>query len=170
MIILGIDPGETLIGYSVLEKNRHNLVLLDYGCINLSAHSGKNKKSTAEKLVELEGQILNIIKKYNPEIAGIEELFFFKNLKTAMKVAQARGVIMAACAKNKLEILEFTPLQIKQSVTGYGRAEKRQVQKMVQIILKLNQPLKQDDAADAVAVAICAAQSSVLLKKISRAN
>ena len=163
MIILGIDPGETLIGYCILEKSRHNLNLIDCGCINISSLAGKIKKNAGQKLAELENQITGLINKHRPELAGVEEIFFFKNLKTAIRVAQARGVILAACHKNNLEILEFTPLQVKQSVTGYGRADKKQVQKMVGMILKLNHPLTQDDAADAVAIAICAAESSKLL-------
>lgn len=162
MIILGIDPGETLIGYCVLEKSRHNLNLMDCGCININSMAGKTKKGAGQKLAELESKITDLIKKYRPELAGVEEIFFFKNLKTAIRVAQARGVILATCHKNNLEILEFTPLQVKQSVTGYGRADKKQVQKMVKLILNLKEIPEPDDAADALACAITCANYSYI--------
>ncbi len=157
MIILGIDPGDTLIGFGVLKKSGALLEIVDYGCLKT------NPGSAPEKLRELEDRLEIVLDRYNPDILGIEELFFFKNSKTVIRVAQARGVIMALCVRRNIRILEFTPLQIKQAVTGYGRAEKKQVQRMLEIIFQLKKPLKQDDAADALAAAWCAAQSHAML-------
>lgn len=152
MIILGIDPGDTLIGYGVVEEKRGVLRLIDSGCIAISS---KNK-TAPQKLVELEEKLGAIVGRHRPAHAGVEELFFFKNAKTAIRVAQARGVILATLQKNGVSVIECTPLQIKQAVTGYGRAEKKQVQRMLSLILNLEKPIKQDDAADAVAAALCA--------------
>src|SRR3989338_4619237 len=154
MIILGIDPGDTFIGYGVIKKSGSKLSLVDCGCVKT-----KTGDRAGEKLHELEKKLAKIILKHKPELCGVEDIFFFKNLKTAIKVAQARGVILATCRRYNIEISEFTPLQIKQAVTGYGQAQKKQVQKMVGLILKLDEPITQDDAADAVAAAICAAHS-----------
>lgn len=154
-IILGIDPGYARAGWSVLKKTGQNLELLDYGCVE----SGKETEH-AERLKNVHSEITKIIKKYKPEILAIEDLFFFKNLKTAIKVAEARGVLLMTGIENGLKIKEFTPLQIKQALVGYGRADKNQIQQMVKIILKLKEIPKPDDAADAVAVAICCANSN----------
>src|SRR3989338_10666662 len=154
MIILGIDPGDTFIGYGVIKKPAQKLSLVDGGCVKT-----KTGAKAGEKLHELEKNLAKIILKHKPALCGVEDIFFFKNLKTAIKVAQARGVILATCRRHNIEISEFTPLQIKQAVTGYGQAQKKQVQKMVGLILKLDEPIIQDDTADAVATAICAANS-----------
>src|SRR3972149_1260482 len=164
MIVLGIDPGETLIGFGVIKKDGARIVLLEYGCIVIPTGT----RSSAEKLHELETKLTDVIRTHKPDIAGIENLFFFKSLKTTIKVAQARGVILATCQRNAVEVFEFTPLQIKQAVTGYGKAEKRQGQRMVQIILGMAETPKQDDAADALAAAICAHNSCALLKKLKQ--
>ena len=154
MIVLGIDPGDTLIGYGVIKKTGSKLSLVDCGSIKT-----KTGAKAGEKLHELEKELTKVILKHKPELCGVEDIFFFKNAKTAIKVAQARGVILATCRRHNVEISEFTPLQIKQAVTGYGQAQKKQVQKMVCLILKLDEPIIQDDTADAVATAICAAHS-----------
>jgi len=154
MIILGIDPGDTLIGYGVIKKTGSKLSLVDCGCIKT-----KTGAKAGEKLHELEKKLTKIILKHKPALCGVEDIFFFKNLKTAIRVAQARGVILATCRRHNIEISEFTPPQVKQAVTGYGQAQKKQVQKMVSLILKLDKPIIQDDAADAIAAAICAANS-----------
>ena len=154
MIVLGIDPGDTFIGYGVIKKSGSKLSLVDCGCVKT-----KTGVKAGEKLHELEKKLAKIILKHKPELCGVEDIFFFKNLKTAIKVAQARGVILATCRRHNIEISEFTPLQVKQAVTGYGQAKKKQVQKMVSLILKLDKPIIQDDAADAIATAICAANS-----------
>lgn len=154
MKILGIDPGTATIGFGLIEKNKSNLKLLKYGCIKTSANL-----STAERLNKLHKELSSLIKIHKPDVAAVEDIFFFKNLKTAIKVSQARGAILLAIAQNKIPIAEYTPLQIKQAVTCYGRAEKAQVQKMVKVILSLEELPKPDDAADALAVAICCAHS-----------
>lgn len=150
MIILGVDPGTAIIGYGLIEKTNNKLELIDYGCIRTSADL-----STADRLVILNKELEKLLKKYKPSAVAVEDIFFFKNLKTAIKVSQARGVILLTIAKLKIPVYEFTPLQIKQAVTCYGRAEKIQVQKMVKALLNLKDIPKPDDAADALAIAIC---------------
>jgi len=155
MIIIGIDPGTATTGYGVLKKENNNLEIIDYGCIKT-----EQKFSTAERLKQIDQQLTKLIKKYKPQKIAIEDIFFFKNVKTAIKVSQARGVILSRAAQMKMLIDEYTPLQIKQAVTGYGRAEKIQVQKMVKLLLNLKEIPKPDDAADALAAAICCANST----------
>ena len=157
MIILGIDPGTAIIGYGIIEKlkaNSQKLKIIDYGCIITTPDF-----STAERLEKLHLSLEKLIKKYKPDIVAVEDIFFFKNLKTAIKVSQARGVILLTIAEAKIELAEYTPLQIKQAVACYGRADKNQVQKMVKTILELKEVPRPDDAADALAVAICCANS-----------
>lgn len=153
MIILGIDPGTATTGYGVIEKT-NQLKMIDYGYIGTEP-----QYSTGERLVELEKQLTKIIKKYQPEQIAVEEIFFCKNLKTAVKVSQARGVILATATRMKIPIAEYTPLQIKQAVTSYGKADKQQVQQMTKLILNLKEIPKPDDAADALAASICCANS-----------
>ena len=153
MIILGIDPGTAIIGFGVIKKNRE-LKLINYGCIKTPI-----SLTTAERLKELHDQLIKLIKKHKPDIMAVEDIFFFKNLKTAIKVSQARGVILLTAAKSKISVFECTPLQIKQAITSYGRAEKIQVQKMVKTLLNLEEIPKPDDAADALAAAICCAHT-----------
>lgn len=155
MIILGIDPGTTIVGFGIIEKNKNGLICLDYGCIKT-----KSKSPEIEKIALIEKELNDIIKKNRPDKIGVEKLFFFKNTKTAINVAQARGVILAVCAQNNVEVCEFTPLQIKQAVSCYGRADKGQIQKMVKLILGLKEIPKPDDAADALACAITCANYS----------
>jgi len=154
MIILGIDPGTATTGFGLIKKDKSKLKILKYGLITTPANL-----STAERLGILNKELNSLLKKYKPEIVAVEDIFFFKNLKTAIKVSQARGVILLTIAKLKIPIVEYTPLQIKQAVACYGRAEKIQVQKMVKILLGLKEIPKPDDAADALAVAICCAHS-----------
>lgn len=153
--ILGIDPGFGRVGYGIIEKTSGNdWKAVTYGCIETPKGD-----SFVNRLEELHNEIDKLIKKYNPSRMAVEDLFFFKNLKTAIKVGQARGVILLTAVQNKLAVDEFTPLQVKQSITGYGRAEKCQMQKMVPLILGIKGVIKSDDAADALAVALCAGQS-----------
>ena len=155
-LILGVDPGYARAGWALLEKKEQTkLNLINYGCVETIKETGH-----AERLKTLNTELNKIIKKYKPKILAIEDLFFFKNLKTATKVAEARGVILMTGIENNLVIQEFTPLQIKQALVGYGRADKNQVQQMVKIILKLKEVPKPDDAADAIAIAICGANNS----------
>jgi len=152
MRILGIDPGIADTGWGVIEKNKSGeLKCLDYGSIQTNS-----KLSLSERLVILNNDLNKIIEEYKPETAGVEELFFSKNVKTALIVGHARGVILLNIKNNNLKLKEFTPLQVKQAVSTYGRASKKQIQKMVKMILNLKEIPRPDDAADALAVAICA--------------
>ena len=156
MIIMGIDPGDTLIGFGVIKKEGSRLALVAHGCISVPTA----EKTTSQKLYELEKKLGEVLSAYTPDVVGIEDIFFFKNLKTAVRVAQARGVILATCERNVVSGLEFTPLQNKQAVTGYARAEKKQVQKMVQAIISVPTPFTLVDAEDALAAEICTHSSS----------
>ena len=161
--ILGIDPGTATTGWAVVEEVKKNPQLIACGCVNTSKFN-----SDAERLVEIGRDIETLIKKYKPDEAAIEDLFFFSNQKTAVTVSQARGVVLYELKKNKLPIQNYTPLQVKQALTGYGRADKNQIQLMVKNILKLKEIPKPDDAADAIAIAICHLNSRETLK--SRSN
>lgn len=160
MRILGIDPGTATTGWGVLEVKGSLLCPIAYGHISTSP-----KQTTAERLLEVAHDLDLIIRKYRPDEASIEELFFFKNVTTAIKVSQSRGVMLLVLQKQRIKIAEYTPLQIKQALTGYGRAEKKQIQLMVKNILKLKAIPKPDDAADALAVAICHYNSRALNDK-----
>ena len=150
MVILGIDPGLAIVGYGVVECKGNKYKALDYGCITTDS-----KILFPERLKIIYDELSSIIDKYNPEDMAVEELFFNKNVKTAIKVGQARGVGVLAGINKGLGIYEYTPLQIKQSITGYGRADKRQIQNMVKLLLNLKEIPKPDDVADALAIAIC---------------
>lgn len=152
---MGIDPGTAITGYGVIEKNGDALKMIKYGCIKTTQDF-----STAERLYQIDQQLSKIIQKHKPKKIAVEDIFFFKNLKTVIKVSQARGVILAQAAKMKIPAFEYTPLQIKQAVTSYGRADKNQVQQMVKLLLSLKEIPKPDDAADALATAICCANST----------
>lgn len=150
MRILGIDPGTGIVGWGVIEKNYNRLTVIDWGCIRTPAHQLNQKR-----LCEIFDGINLLINEYNPDEMAIEELFYNRNVTTVISVAQARGVLVLAAARRGIPVYEYTPLQIKQSVTGYGRAEKKQVQYMVKNLLELDVVPKPDDAADALAVAVC---------------
>lgn len=160
MLILGIDPGTAITGFGAVKKIKNKLECLDYGIIETN-----KKDSQQERLNTLYNQTTKLITKYKPDIIAVEKLFFFKNLKTAMPVAEARGVILLACEKKKLPAKEITPLQVKMGICGYGRADKKQVQEMVKIILNLDKIPKPDDAADALGVAICGSRIITLKTK-----
>ena len=149
MIILGIDPGTATTGYGVIKRSK-TLKCLGHGVIKTSPSS-----SMPERLKVLSNELGKLIKKHKPDILAVENVYFFKNLKTALPVSQAKGVILLAAAQKNVKVRELTPLQVKMGITGYGRAEKKQIQKMVQILLNLKGIPKPDDAADALAVAIC---------------
>ena len=150
-IILGIDPGIADTGYGVVKEEGGRLSCLCYGSIKTAAGL-----DLAPRLAELYCELDKIIKKYKPSQVAVEQLFFNKNVRTALIVGQARGVALLALQQNGLLIREFTPAQIKQAVSSYGKAEKKQIQKMVSLILHLQEIPKPDDAADALAAAICA--------------
>ena len=155
MIILGIDPGYAIVGYGVIEFKSNRFSVVDYGAITTTAGT------PFERRLELIYDDLNLLMgKFRPEAMSIEKLFYNTNAKTVIDVAQARGVTVLAAKKNNIPIFEYTPLQVKQSVVGYGRAEKKQVQEMTRIILKLAKIPKPDDTADALAMAICHAHAS----------
>ncbi|MBI2466024.1 MAG: crossover junction endodeoxyribonuclease RuvC [Candidatus Sungbacteria bacterium] len=154
-IILGADPGTSRAGYGLIKKEDDTLSLLAYGCVEI-----RTARNHLANLLILYDSFMDIIKKHRPDVLAIEKLFFFKNAKTITKVSEARGVIILAALKSGLEIKEFTPLQIKQAVSAYGRANKQAVQKMVRLILSLDKDPQPDDAADALAAAICCANST----------
>ncbi|MEK7607217.1 MAG: crossover junction endodeoxyribonuclease RuvC [Patescibacteria group bacterium] len=153
MIILGIDPGTARLGYGVIEVDTRSARAVDFGCIETS----KEWKS-AERLLFLRQAMEKIIQKHQPERVGVEKIFFAKNSKTALGVGEARGVVLACIAEAGILVCEMTPMQVKSAVTGYGLADKKQMQKMVQMIFKLQEIPKPDDAADALAIALTASR------------
>lgn len=159
MKILGIDPGIGRTGYAIIDNSRKEAKLLECGCITTQA--GGNEY---HRLLEIKKDLDEIIKKHRPESMCIESLFFANNAKTVMSVGQARGVIMVTAAEHKLQLIEVTPLQVKISATGYGKADKRQVLKMIMTLLKLKKAPKPDDAADACAIAWAGLSRSRYLK------
>lgn len=150
MRILGIDPGYAIVGYGVLEYEKNKFYPVEYGAITTQAHT-----DFQERLKEVFVSVDEVIKRTQPEALAIEKLFFTTNQKTVIQVAQARGVILLAASMNGIPVYEYTPLQIKQSVTGYGKAIKSQVQDMTKRLLRLEKVPKPDDTADRLAVAIC---------------
>jgi len=150
MIILGIDPGLATTGFGVVKKTGDKLECLDYGAIITSPD-----KKTGQRLNRLFIEVSKLLTKHSPDIMSVERLFFFKNLKTAMPVSEAKGVILLAGAKKKVKVQELTPLQVKMGVCGYGKADKKQVQRMIKEILNLEKIPKPDDAADALGIAVC---------------
>jgi crossover junction endodeoxyribonuclease RuvC len=154
MIILGIDPGFAIVGWGVIESDRGRVRPIAYGAIRTPAHT-----PIEARLLTIQNDLEEIIKKYKPDEMAVEELFFNTNITTAINVAEARGVIICTAHKLGVKISEYTPLQVKQAVVGYGKAEKGQVIAMVTSILKLKEPPKPDDTADAVAIAICHSNS-----------
>lgn len=153
MVILGIDPGFAIVGWAVIESYRGGTRPLAFGAIRTPAHT-----DLEVRLLMIEEDLKTVIEKYKPDEMAIEELFFNTNTTTAIAVAEARGVILLTAHKMGLKIAEYTPLQVKQAVVGYGKAEKKQVIAMVTSILKLPAPPKPDDTADAVAIALCHSQ------------
>ena len=153
MIILGIDPGLAIVGWGIIESSRGNIRPIAYGAITTPAHT-----SIESRLLIIEKDLTQLIEKYKPDEMAVEELFFNTNITTGIAVAEARGVILCTAHKLGVKISEYTPLQVKQAVVGYGKAEKHQVIAMVTSILKLPKPPKPDDTADAVAIAICHSQ------------
>lgn len=150
MLVLGIDPGTAITGYGLIESNGDELSLVDYGAITTPAG-----QSIPERLQVIYRELTSLIEEHQPTEMALEELFFAKNVRTALTVGQARGVALLAAAEAGLTIHEYTPLQVKQAIVGYGRATKEQVQDMVKRLLSLDSVPQPDDAADAIAVAIC---------------
>lgn len=154
MRIIGIDPGYAIVGFGVLEYNRAQFQVVDYGAVTTPADMDFNSR-----LMEIYNDLCYILDKFRPDFLAIERLYFTSNQKTAIDVAQARGIVLLAARQRNIEVFEYTPLQVKQSVTGYGKAVKKQVQEMTTRILKLPEIPKPDDTADALAIAICHAHS-----------
>ncbi len=165
MRILGIDPGTATIGWGVLEVEGSRMIPIAYGHIATSA-----QLPLSERIAEIARDLREVSEKHSPDEASVEKIFFFKNQKTVIAVSQARGAILLTLETLGIRLFEYTPLQVKQSLTGYGRAEKKQMQIMVKSILKLSELPKPDDVADALALALCHANSRTyqnMLKKNS---
>ncbi|MBE7056504.1 MAG: crossover junction endodeoxyribonuclease RuvC [Ruminococcaceae bacterium] len=161
MIILGIDPGFAITGYGVIKYEKNKLQLLEYGVV-----STKKEMPFTQRLMAIDEKIRELCDIYKPDCCAIEELFFNNNAKTAIAAAQGRGIAVGAVASLKIPVYEYTPLQVKQAVVGYGRAEKKQIQQMVKMILHMEDIPRPDDAADAIAIAICHSQWLLTAKPI----
>ena len=160
MRILGIDPGTATTGYALVKSVGEGFESIDFGIIKTEPH-----EDNATRLAQICEDLEALVKEYKPDLAAIEELFFVKNVKTGIQVAQARGAMIATLTRLKVPIAEYKPVEVKSAITGNGQAEKQQVQKMVQLILNLESPPKPDDAADAIAIAICHLNSYNLMEK-----
>ena len=150
MRIIGIDPGVAITGYGVVDEANGSFLRVNSGCIR----TGQNLHPSA-RLEHIFHRVMALIEDYKPQAIALEKLFFNKNTRTALQVGEARGIVILAAALSKVELFEYTPLQVKQAVAGYGRAEKGQVQRMVMLLLQLPQKPAVDDEADALAVALC---------------
>ncbi len=154
MRIIGIDPGYAIVGFGIIEYNKSRFSVVDYGAVTTPAGMHFNTR-----LMEIYNDLCYILDKFKPDFLAIERLYFTSNQKTAIDVAQARGIVLLAAKQRDIPVFEYTPLQVKQSVTGYGKAIKKQVQEMTRRILNLDEIPKPDDTADALAIAICHAHS-----------
>ena len=161
MIILGLDPGFAITGYGLVESVSNHLSIVKYGAITTPAGM-----PFTQRLMAIRNGLVDIISEYRPQCAAVEELFFNSNTTTAIKVAQGRGVAVETLAENGIPVFEYTPLQVKMTVAGYGRADKNQIQQMVKVMLKLDSVPKPDDAADALAIAICHSFSQLTAKPV----
>ncbi len=150
VVVMGIDPGFEVTGYGIISYIGNHFKVIEYGVITT-----KLEDSISGRLLKINNKLEELIGNFKPEVVSVEEIFFNKNAKTALAAAQGRGAAILAAAKNGIEVFEYTPLEVKQAVVGYGRAEKQQVQQMVKVILNLAEKPKPDDAADALAIAIC---------------
>ena len=163
MRILGIDPGVAIVGFGVVDSESGTQRMVQYGAINTPANT-----PLAARLVQIEQDLMELLDQFKPDEVAIEELFFSKNITTGIAVAHARGVILATVEKAGIPLYEYTPMQVKQAVVGYGLAEKNQVMDMTKRLLKLRSVPKPDDAADALAIAICHARSATsLLRRVA---
>lgn len=159
MRIMGIDPGMALVGYGVIEIVKNQVVLQTSGSIRT-----EKDNTVPKRLAEIMGDVRQLIELYKPDVVSVEDLFFFKNQKTIIPVAQARGVILAVVESSGIPIYEYTPMQVKQVLTGYGRATKKEVEDMVRLVITNKELPKLDDTVDAIAIAICHARSQLLFK------
>lgn len=165
MRVLGIDPGTAIVGYGIVDYRNNKYEKIDYGCISTC-----KSLDLDERLLIIFNELEELIKKYQPDYIAVEELFFFKNSKTVISVGQARGVIVLAGIKNGLKVSGYTPLQVKMGVTGYGKADKKQVQEMVKRILKLEKIPKPDDAADGLSIAVTHINTLISTREITEKN
>ena len=149
MIVLGVDPGLATLGWGVIEAERGSQRLVDYGCILTTP-----QQSFPDRLCQIGRDMRTLLRQYRPEEIAFEELFFARNVTTALTVGAARGVSLAACAEYTDRLYEYTPMQVKQAIVGYGKAEKQQVQQMVKLLLHMQDIARPDDAADAIAIAL----------------
>ena len=156
MKILGIDPGMAIVGYAMIGVENDNIELLTSGSIQTD-----KKKDDSKRLLEIYNDLSTIVEKYQPDCASVEQLFFFKNQKTIIPVAEARGVILTVLEKYNIPTYSYTPMEVKQVLTGYGRAEKKEVEQMVRIALESQELPKLDDTVDAIAIAICHSRSII---------
>lgn len=163
MIVLGIDPGLAIAGYGAVKKSGSSLTALEYGAITTSSDS-----PFPDRLSQIYDQLSQVLMRCRPEVVAMEELFFAANVKTALAVGQARGVAILAAVKAGVKVVEYKPSEVKQSIVGYGRAEKGQIQKMTRMLLNLKELPRPDDAADALALAICHIHSAGLEGKLRR--
>ena len=157
MKILGIDPGMAIVGYALVNIENEKAELLTSGSIQTD-----KKLSDSKRLLEIYNDLSTIVEKYQPDCASVEQLFFFKNQKTVIPVAEARGVILAILQKNNIPIDEFTPIEVKQMITGYGRASKDEVAKIVEMSIKYKKLPKLDDTLDSIAIALCYGRSNLI--------
>jgi crossover junction endodeoxyribonuclease RuvC len=162
MRVIGIDPGVAIVGFGVVDYLAHQLRPIQYGCITTEAN-----EDPALRLQQIFHTSIKLIDDYKPDVMAIEKLFFNRNVTTALAVGQARGVLLLAAMERGLSIAEYTPLQVKQAIVGYGKAEKKQVQEMVRMFLKLKETPRPDDAADALAIAICHAHSATINNRLT---
>ena len=162
MRIIGIDPGTAILGYGIIDYIGNQMRPVDYGCIRTESNI-----DMPVRLGMLYDDLQSLLNKYQPDVMAVEELFFNRNVTTAITVGQARGVVLLAGVQMDIPVFEYTPLQVKQAICGYGRAEKQQVQEMVRVLLHLQGIPKPDDVADALAVSICHAHSATLLDKLA---
>lgn len=155
MVVLGIDPGYAIVGYGLVRSAKNTITPLQYGVIRTKA-----ELPIEQRLLEIYQDLTGLIRAFSPDQVAIEKLYFNTNETTAINVSQARGVIVLACAMANVPIYEYTPLQVKMSVVGYGRAEKKQVMEMTRMLLGMDRVAKPDDAADALAIAVCHAHTA----------
>lgn len=165
MRVLGVDPGSIKSGYGLVEQQGTQLVAVEYGVIRTTP-----KTPLAQRLLEISARLTEIIGQLAPDVIAVEDVFFAHNVKSALKLGQSRGAILLTAAQAQLSIAEYTPLEVKQSVVGYGRADKAQVQQMVKVLLHLKNIPRPDDAADALAIAICHHHSAKMQAQIEKAR
>lgn len=156
MLVMGIDPGTAVTGYGLVRSRGQELAAVDYGVVTPPAPADAGPAGAATRLAFLHREIADLIARHRPDLVAVEELFFARNVTTALAVGEARGVVLLAAAQAGLPVVEYTPMEVKAGITGYGRADKRQVQRMVRALLGLEADPRPDDAADALALAVCA--------------